>query len=133
MVYIKKDILASSTYSFITGKSVSKENEPIKESISDFGAFEEEMGMNEMICNKIQISISLCKEDLETVTEKNDLFCSSKINSYYWLSFYRLKTIISMNPYDHLESGKTKIEKNTIFLIDKKKCLREHDYSHKMI
>ena len=39
VVYIKKDILASSNYSFITVKSVSKENEHIKESVSDFGAF----------------------------------------------------------------------------------------------
>ena len=87
MVYIKKEILALITYSFITGKSVSKENEHIKESIADFGAFKEEVGMNEMILNKIQISISLWKDDLETMMEKNEIFCSSETNSYYWLSF----------------------------------------------
>ena len=44
MVYIKNDILASITYSFIRGKSVSKENEHIKESVADFRAFKEEVG-----------------------------------------------------------------------------------------
>ena len=68
-VYIKKDVLASSTYSFITGKSVSKENEHIKESIADFGSFKEEVGINEIICNNIHTSISLWKEDLETVIQ----------------------------------------------------------------
>ena len=46
MLYIKKDILASSTYYFITGKSVSKEMEHIKERIADFIDFKEELGMN---------------------------------------------------------------------------------------
>ena len=87
MVYIKKEILALITYSFITGKSVSKENEHIKESISNFGDFKEEVGMNEIICNKIQTSISLWKEVLETVMENNENLCSSETNSYYWLSF----------------------------------------------
>ena len=63
MVYSKKDIISSSTYSFITGNSVSKENEHIKESIADFETFKEEVGMNKMICNNIQTSISLWKED----------------------------------------------------------------------
>ena len=59
--------------------------------------------MNEMACNKIQTSISLWNEDLETVIENNENLCSSETNSYYWLSFDGLKTIISMNPYDHIE------------------------------
>ena len=67
MLYIRKDILASSTYSFCTDKSVSKDIENIKERIADFGAFKEEVGMNQMICNKIQTIISLWKEDLENV------------------------------------------------------------------
>ena len=46
MLYIKKDILASSRYTFITRKSVSKEMEHIKERIADFRAFREEVGMN---------------------------------------------------------------------------------------
>ena len=41
MVYIKKYILALSTYYFIIGKSVAKENEHIKERIADFRAFKE--------------------------------------------------------------------------------------------
>ena len=61
---LKKDILAFSTYFFITGKSVSKEIERIKERIADFGAIKEEVVMSEMICNKIQTSISLWNEDL---------------------------------------------------------------------
>ena len=46
MLYIKKDILSSSTYFFITGKSVSNDMEHIKERISDFRAFKEEVGRN---------------------------------------------------------------------------------------
>ena len=57
MVYIKKDIIEFITYSFITGKSVSKENEHIKESIACLGDLKEEAGRNEMICNKIQTNI----------------------------------------------------------------------------
>ena len=66
------NILEFSTYSFITGKSVFKEIEHIKERIADFGDFKEEVGRNEMICNKIHTSISLWKEDLETVIENNE-------------------------------------------------------------
>ena len=57
MLYIKKDILALITYSFITGKLVLKDIEHIKEKIANLGALKEEVGMNEMICNKIQTSI----------------------------------------------------------------------------
>ena len=46
--------------------------EHIKEWIADFVYFKEEVGRNEIICNKIQTSISLWKEDLETVIEKNE-------------------------------------------------------------
>ena len=41
MLYIRKGILALRTYSFITGKSVSKEMDHIKERMADFGAFKE--------------------------------------------------------------------------------------------
>ena len=67
--------------------------------------------MNEIICNNIQTSISLWKEDLETVIENNQNLCSSETNSYYWLRFDGLKRIISMNPYDHLQSEKTILKK----------------------
>ena len=46
MLYIKIDILASSTYTSITRKSVWKEMEHIKYRIADFRAFKEELGMN---------------------------------------------------------------------------------------
>ena len=61
MLYIKKDIIALSTYSFINGKSVLKEMEHIKERIADFGPFKEEVEINEIIFNNIQKSISLWK------------------------------------------------------------------------
>ena len=77
--------------------------EHIKERIADFGAFKEEVIMNEITCNKIQISISLRKEYWETVIENNKRLCSNETNSYYWLSFDGLKYIISMNPVEHLE------------------------------
>ena len=55
--------------------------EHIKKRISDFRAFKEEVGMNEIIYNKIQKSISLWKEDLETVIENNENLCSNETNS----------------------------------------------------
>ena len=72
MLYIYKEILSWSTYSFITGKSVLKEIEHIKGRIADFGASKEDAGMNEMICNKIQKIISLWKGNLKTVIENNE-------------------------------------------------------------
>ena len=38
-----------------------------------------------------------------------------------------------MNPYDHLDLKKNRIEKNIQFLIDNKKCLCEHGGLYKMI
>ena len=102
MLYIKKDILAQRTYSLIKGKSVSKEMEYIKERIADLGAFKEEVVTNKIICNNIQTSISLWKEDLENVIDNNETLCSSERKYYYWLSFDGLKLIISMNPFEHL-------------------------------
>ena len=58
MMYISKYILSVRTYCFIIGESLSKDMEHIKERIADFGASKEDAGMNEMICNKIQTSIS---------------------------------------------------------------------------
>ena len=70
MLYIRREIIASSTYYIITGKSISQENEHIKDSISDFRALKEELGRNKMICNKIQTIILLWKEDLKNMIEK---------------------------------------------------------------
>ena len=66
VMYLKKN-LASSIYYIIIGKSISKYIEHIKEGIADFRDFKEDVGMNEIIWNKIQTSISLWREDFETV------------------------------------------------------------------
>ena len=133
MLYIIKDILALRTYYFITGKSVSKDMEHIKERIADFWDFKEDVRMNEITCNNIQTIISLCKEYFETVIKNNERLCSSETNSYYWLRFDRLKSIISMNPVEHLESWKTRIENKRQFLIDNRQNLFEHGGLHQMI
>ena len=89
--------------------------------------------MKKMICNNIQTSISLWREYLEIVIKNSENVCSDETNSYCWLSFYGLKNIISMNPNDHLESGKTIMKKNKLFLIDNKQCLCEHGVLHLMV
>ena len=61
------------------------------------------------------------------------LFCSSDKNSHYWFSFDGLKTNISMNPYDHLESKEKRKERNRQFLIDNNQCLCENGVLHPMI
>ena len=103
MLYIRRDILAVRTYYFIRGKSALKDMEHIKERIADFGAFKEEERMIKITCNTIKKSISLWKDYLETMIENNERLCSVETNSYYWLSFDGLKSIISMNPVEHLE------------------------------
>ena len=54
--------------------------EHIKEKIADSTSFKEECGRNEIMCNKIQASISLWKEDLETVIENNKKVVQVKTN-----------------------------------------------------
>ena len=83
ILYIRKDILALRTYYFITEKLVSKEMEHIKERIANFGAFKEEVRINEITCNKIQTIISLWIVYFETVIENNESLCSSEKNFYY--------------------------------------------------
>ena len=58
-------MLALRTYYFITEKSVSKEMKNIKDITANFGVFQEEVGMSEIICTKIQTIISFWKECLE--------------------------------------------------------------------
>ena len=70
---------------------------------------------------------------METVIENNEKLCSIETNSYYWLSFDGLKSIISMNPVEHLELEKTRIENKSKFLIDNRKNLCEHGGLHPMI
>ena len=115
MLYIKGDIITSSTYYFCIGESVSEDIEKIKEIIEDFNVFKEEFVINQTICNVIQKSIFLWKDYLETVIENNENLYSIETNSYYWLSFDGLKFFFSMNPYDHIESEKTRIEKKYSF------------------
>ena len=105
----------------------------IKERIADFGYFKEKTIMIEITCNTIQKIISLWKEYLETMIENNEILCSSETNSYYWLSFDGLKSIISINPVEHLESEKTRIENKSQFLIDNRQNLCEHSGLHQMI
>ena len=44
MLYIKREIITSSTYSLCTGDSVSKDIEIIKEILAEFKVFKEEFG-----------------------------------------------------------------------------------------
>ena len=132
MIYIRKDILWVRTHSFITGKSISNDTEHIKERIADFGAFKDEAKGIEITCNTIQSSIYLWKEYLETMIENNQWLCASESNSYYWLSLDGLKSIISMNPYEHLLSEKPIIENKSPYLIDNKQNLWEHGSLHPM-
>ena len=106
--------------------------EHIKERIADLGASKEEAKGIEITCNTIQTSISLWKEYLETMIENNEWLCSSESNSYYWLSLDGLKSIISINPYEHLLSEKSRIENKSQFLIDNKQNLCEHGGLHPM-
>ena len=57
MIYIMKDILALRTHYFITGKSVSKDMEHIKERISDFGDLKEDARIIKITCNTVRISL----------------------------------------------------------------------------
>ena len=67
------------------------------------------------------------------MTENNRKTCSSENNSYYWLSYDGLKNIISVNPYDHLESEQTRIEEKRHFLIDNKEYLCDHGGLHPIV
>ena len=84
--------------------------EHIKERIANFGAFKNKAKGIERICNIIQSSITLWKEYLETMMENNQWLCESESNYFYWLSLDRPKSIISMNPYEHLISEQSIIE-----------------------
>ena len=68
-----------------------------------------------------------------TRIENIERLCSSVKKTHYWLSFDGLKYIISMNPYKHLESEKTIIEKKIQFLVDNRQNLCEYGGLHIMI
>ena len=70
---------------------------------------------------------------MKNLIENNDSLGSRETKSYYWLSFDGLKYIISMNPVEHLESERTRIENKSQFLIDNRQQLCEHGGLHPMI
>ena len=115
MIYIRKDILAVRTYSFITGMSRTKNMENILERKADFEAFKIEAQLIEKTCNTIQSSTSLWKDYLETMMENNQWLCESESNSYHWLILNGLKSIISMNPYENLLAEKLRTMKKVNF------------------
>ena len=75
MIYIRKDILAVRTYSFITGMSRTKNIEHILEKKADFESFKNGSQVIERTCNTIQSSISLWKEYVEKMMENNQWLC----------------------------------------------------------
>ena len=50
----------------------------------------------------------------------------------HWLSLDGLKSIISMNPYEHFISEEIRIKKKSEYLIDNKQNLCEHGFLHPM-
>ena len=64
--------------------------------------------------------------------EKNQWLCEIESNSYHWLSLDGLKSIISMNPYEHLLSEKSTIENKSQLFIDNKQHSCEHGGLHQM-
>ena len=64
--------------------------------------------------------------------ENNQWLCESESKSYHWLSLDGLKSIISMNPYEHLLSEQLITKKKCQFLIDNKQHLCGHDFLHPM-
>ena len=79
VIYIRKDILAVRTYSFITCMSITKNMEHILERKADFESFKNGAQVIERTCNTIQSSIYLWKEYLEDIIENNQ--CSDEIES----------------------------------------------------
>ena len=79
----------------------------------------------------IQDCISLWKDELETIIETNEITSSSE-KSYYWFRYDGINKIISMNPYDHLESEEMRRDENRHFIIENKECLCDHGSLHPM-
>ena len=82
-LYIRTYILAVRTYWYITGKSLSKYMEHIKEIIAGFRAFKEESRGIKITCNTIQTSISLWNDFLikrKKLLQKVQLFGRKLLN-----------------------------------------------------
>ena len=87
--------------------------------------------MNEIICNKIQTVISLCKENLETMIEKKSkvMFKWNKLLllvDIWWAQIHYLN-----EPFWTFRTRKTRMENNV--LIDNRQKLCEHGVLHPMI
>ena len=78
--YILKNTFFHPTLTILYRKIVSRDIEHIKERITDFIAFKEEVGINEMICSNIQTIILLWNEDFKTTIGNNERNCSSEKN-----------------------------------------------------
>ena len=72
-------------------------------------------------------------DELKTIIEHTEKTCSSEEDSYYWLSYYGLKKIVSMNPYDHLESEQKRKDEKRHFFIENKECSCDRGGLHPMI
>ena len=97
-----------------------------------FEAFKNGAKLIERTCNTIQSSIYLCKEYLEDIFENNQWSDHFFSNTHHRLSLDGLKSIISMNPYEHLLSVELRIKKKSQYLIDNKQHLCEHSFLHPM-
>ena len=94
--------------------SISKEIEHIKERIDSLHSSKnilEEI----KLCATIFILAFHCGRRIWKLLFKIKKNCLSEEKYYYWLSHYGLKKVISMNPYDHLESEQTRIEKEKFY------------------
>ena len=60
--------------------------------------------------------------------------CSDEIesDSHHWLILDGLKSIISMNSYEHFISEELRIKKKSQYLIDNRRHLCEHGFLHPM-
>ena len=88
-----------------------KDMEHILERKNDFESFKNKAQGIETTCYTIQSSISLWKENLADIFENNKWSDQYSSNTYHWLCLDGLKSIISMNPYEHLLSEELRIKK----------------------
>ena len=108
---IRKNILRVRTNSSINGMSRKKDMEHILDRKADFESFKNKAQVIERTCNTIQSSISLWKEYLADISENNQWSDQFFSNTHHWLILDGLKSIISMNPYEHLLSEQFRIKK----------------------
>ena len=95
--------------------------EHILERKDDFESIKNKAQEIERTCYTIQSSISLWKENLADIFENNQWSDQYFSYTHNWLSLDGLKSIISMNPYEHLLSEELRIKKKSLYLIDNKR------------